>query len=75
MPLVPEVASQSPSPPLKAQARSAGEEKKEEKASEEDEGGRRAECWVGGSIKGAGKKTDWMCNLKRGTGEDRKRGV
>lgn len=39
MPLVPEVASQSPSPPLKAQARSAGEEKKEEKASEEDEGG------------------------------------
>lgn len=59
MPLVPEVASQSPSPPLKAQARSAGEEKKkEEKASEEDEGGRRAECRVGRSIKGAGKKTD-----------------
>lgn len=49
MPLVPEVASQSPSPPLKAQARSAGEEKKEEKASEEDEGGdeERSVEWVG----------------------------
>lgn len=59
MPLVPEVASRSPSPPLKAQARSAGEgKKKEEKASEEDEGGRRGECRVGRSIKGAGKKTD-----------------
>lgn len=47
-------------PPLKIQARSVSKEGRKRESIRKR---RRADCWVDKSIKGAGKKTDWMCKL------------
>lgn len=54
--------SVSPSPLLKNKQGVWVSKEGKEKASEKRG---RTECWVGKSIKGAGKETNWMCKLKR----------